>query len=235
MRPVDVEILSTATSPHPPGSMPHLLGLPLAAALLAPSNSSAHVALAEASARTAPATVWNSVTSLMDGPERWLGEPVRVVAQFESEVEAWEPLLTRFHPSAFRCVRVWGDEQWLWIEDEYEAPAARFFVRRGSMVDAALTAARPHDRLALEVVVREVMGGHAWIEVTDAAWTAQQTPEGTVLHAIRALDMIEREGWALALSEFDRALEPNLPGHVRRELETLREVAERAHDAAAER
>ena len=215
--------------------MPHLLGLPLAAALLVPSTSDAHIRVAEASAHVAPARTMNSVSTLMDGPERWLGEPVHVVAQFEAEVETWDPLLTRFHPNAFRCVRVWGDEQWLWIEDEYEAPAAQFFLRRGSLVDAALTAARPHDRLQLEVVVREVMGGHAWIEIVDAAWTAQQTPEGTVLHAIRALDMIEREGWALAISELDRALEPNLPGHVRRELETLRATASAAKEAAETR
>jgi len=218
--------------------MPHLLGLPLAAAFLVPSTSDAHIRVAEASARVeaaAPVAPMNSVATLMDGPERWLGEPVHLVAQFASEVEAWDPLLTRFHPSAFRCVRVWGDEQWLWIEDEYEAPAAQFFVRRGSQIEAKLTAARRHDRLALEVVVREVMGGHAWIEITDATWTAQQTPEGTVLHAIRALDMIEREGWALAISELDRALEPNLPSHVRRELETLRETAAAAKEAAEAR
>ena len=80
-------------------------------------------------------------------------------------------------------------------------------------------------------MVRELHAGAAWIEVTDASWTPEQTPEGTVLHAIRGLELIEREGWALAVSELDRAMAPNLPGHVRRELVILRDQAQAALDS----
>ncbi|MEL6906837.1 MAG: hypothetical protein AAFP22_15610, partial [Planctomycetota bacterium] len=58
---------------------------------------------------------------------------------------------------------------------------------------------------------------------TPALELADDEPERTVLHAIRALDLIEREAWALAASELERALEPRLPGHVRRELEQILE------------
>ncbi|MEO0660514.1 MAG: hypothetical protein AAFZ87_03150 [Planctomycetota bacterium] len=200
-----------------------LFALPLALTLLAPSTPAEHIAAAEACARVAPRTEWYALGALMDAPELSLGDPVRVRVQFRSEAEAWDPLLTRFDPAQYRAFEVWADEQWLWIEEEYTAPAARLFVRRGSSAEAVLWNARPHDRFALRLVVREFQGGSPWIEVTEAAWTAEQTPEGTVLHAIRALDLIERGAWALAVSELERALEPRLPGHVRRELEQILE------------
>ena len=213
--------------------MHHLAALPLAAALAFPGTPDAQIQIAEASARIAGAVPgYASVAVLADSPARWLGEPTHVIVQVEGEPEGtWNPFLGRFHPADYRRIRVWGDEQWLWQKDEFEAPAADLFVRRGTVLEGLLSRARRHDRLALEVVVRELHAGAAWIEIIDAAYTPEQTPEGTVLHAIRGLDLIEREGWSLAVSELERALAPNLPGHVRRELETLRDQAQSVLDA----
>ena len=128
----------------------------------------------------------------------------------------------------YRNLTFWADEQWLWIKDEFDAPAAQFFVRRGSDADKLMANGGRHDRYQIDLVVREIHAGHAWIEIASVERTEQQTPEGTILHAIRALDMVKREGWALAISELDRALRPNLPGHVRRELETIKGDCEAA-------
>ncbi len=202
--------------------MLHLLSLPLVTSFLALAPAS-EVAVIEAAAPKRAAVPAFSLSALSGAPELRLGERLAVTVQLQSEVPDWAPFLTRFDPSAYRCAWVWGDEQWLWIEDEYDAPVARVFARRGTFAEALLDGAKPHDRLELEIVVREMQAGAAWIEVVGGRWTEQQTPEGSVLHAIRAMELIEREGWALAVSELTRALRPNLPGHVRRELETIRE------------
>jgi len=206
--------------------MLHLLDLPLIASLILGGVSedlASAPAVLEASAPRRPAVPAYAVTALMRAPEKKLGETVSMAVQFHGQVEDWNPFLSRFDPLEYRCVTVWADEQWLWIKEEYDSPTARFFVRRGTMAEAMLTGAKAHDRFQIDAVVREMHAGRAWIEVTEAVRTEEQTPEGTILHTISALKLIEREGWALAVSELDRALKPTLPGHVRRELEEIRD------------
>ncbi len=209
--------------------MLHLLSAPLVAVLLhaAPPQP---VGLVEASAPVTPAIPTFSISALMDKPEMRLGERHRVIGQLHGQIDEWNPYLTRFHADDYRCVTFWADEQWLWIKEEFDAPAVEFFVRRDGPVDELVTSTKRHGRMQLDLIVREVHAGRAWIEVVRAERTEQQTPEGTVLHAIRALDLVEREGWALAINELDRAMRPNLPGHVRRELETLKSLCETAKE-----
>lgn len=214
--------------------MLQLLAAPLAASLLfspVTGYEDSRVAVAiEASAPAFPESHRYSLGALVDKPDLRLGETVNATVQFHGELEEWNPFLTRFDPSAYRGLTLWADEQWLWLKDDFDAPRAIVFARRGTHAEAVLSGAKRHDRLELDLVVRELHAGRAWIEVTGARWTEQQTPEGTVLHAIRALDMIEREGWALAVSELERALKPNLPSHVRLELAEILRRCEAARD-----
>lgn len=214
--------------------MLHLLSAPLIAVLLhaAPAETAQVV---EASAPVRRALPTFSIGALLNKPEIRLGETHRVVAQLHGEIKEWNPFLTRFHADDYSLITFWADEQWLWIKDEFEAPAAQFFVRRRTELAETLASAKRHDRFELDIAVREVHGGRVWMEIVGVQRTEQQTPEGTILHAIRALDMVEREGWALAVSELERAMRPNLPGHVRRELQTLHEVCEQAKERVGTR
>ncbi|MEM9800238.1 MAG: hypothetical protein AAGA20_07930 [Planctomycetota bacterium] len=206
--------------------MLQLLTTPLAATLLVATPAPPLPVAVEASA-TPP----SPAVALMRSPELWLGETRTLDVQFCREVEDWNPFLTRFDAEAYRCVEAWDDQQLLWLEEEYDAPRLRFFARRGTVTDAIFGGARPHGRYQVDLVVREMHAGQAWVEVTSARWTEEQTPEGTILHVIRALDMIEREGWALASSELERALRPNLPAHVRTELESIKETVDETRAA----
>ncbi len=218
---------------HPALAMLHLLDLPLLASLIIGGSSAdfgSTAAVMEASAPRRAAVPAYAVTALMRAPEKKLGETLSMAVQFHGEVENWNPFLSRFDPVEYRCVTVWADEQWLWIKEEYDSPSAHFFVRRGTMADAMMAGAKAHDRFLIDAVVREMHAGKAWIEVTEVVRTEEQTPEGTVLHAISAIKLIEREGWALAVSELNRALKPTLPGHVRRELEQIRDRCQQTMD-----
>lgn len=207
--------------------MLQLLSAPLIAAFLyAGPTEPAHAVEASAPKRAALPTF--SISALLDKPELRLGETHRVVAQFHGEAAEWNPFMTRFHADEYSRLTFWADEQWLWIKEEFDAPAADFFVRRRTDVAMTLANAKRHDRFELDIAVREVHAGRTWMEIVAVHRTEAQTPEGTVLHAIRALDMVEREGWALAINELERAMRPSLPGHVRRELQTLLEICERA-------
>ena len=127
------------------------------------------------SSEAVPAT---SVFDLWRRPELRLGESQRVIAQVCREVEDWSAFLTRFDPAAFRAFEVWADEQFLWIKEEYDAPQARLFARRGSGAAAALSAATPSTRLELDVIVREMHAGCAWIEVTRPGGPSARRPRG---------------------------------------------------------
>ena len=207
--------------------MLHLLSAPLSAVFLhaAPAED---VQLVEASASVGSALPTYSIEELLNKPELRLGETQRVMAHLHGEIEDWNPFLTRFHGADYSCITFWADEQPLWIKEEFDTPAAGFFVRRRTDLAKVLATGKRHDRFALDVKVVAIHAGRPWIEIVDIERTEQQVPEGTVLHAIRAVDMIDREGWALAASELERALRPNLPDHVRRELEILLESCEEA-------
>ncbi len=140
--------------------------------------------------------------------------------------------MTRFGPRQYAAVRAWGDEQFPWIAGEFDAPAARLFVRRGSDAERAFAAARPSDRYEVDAIVREVFFDRPWVEVIAARPLAEVIGEGTVIHARRASELAEAGAFALAEAEYERAMTPKLPAHARAELQRLRDAA---HAAEIER
>lgn len=208
-----------------------LLTAPLAAAMLLQAPATPELAQRTLEPGAGSPTV--SILALGRRPELQLGETQHAVAQVCREVEDWSVFLTRYDPAVFRAFEVWADEQYLWIKEEFDAPQARLFVRRGTPAAAALAAATSYDRLELQLVVREMHAGRAWVEVTGARWSPHQTPKGSLLHAIRALELMERDGWTLAVGQLDRALAPDLPAHARAELERLRDECTSEIDALA--
>jgi hypothetical protein len=93
---------------------------------------------------------------------RHMGRVRRVIVQFHELQEQWNPFLTRFGPSDYFALGAWSDEQRPWRRAEWEAPAVRAFMQRGTLLAAYLRAGRPHQRFMLTVVVRE----HCAVQVT---------------------------------------------------------------------
>ena len=193
----------------------------------------ATLALSFLQATPPPADVPLAWKDLVERPERWLGRSVRVVAQYHSRVEAWNPYLTRFGPGQFSAHQLWSDEQLPWVVAEHASPAVRLFTRRGAASEWALAEARAYERFELTLSVRELFLGLPWCEVTEVLPLAESIPEGTVIHAAKALRLIESRAHSLARSELDQALVPGLPLRARNELERLREACRRAGEPAA--
>lgn len=186
-------------------------------------------------------TAWSGTTSeaprmetatweeLASAPERHVGRPVLLFVQHRGVLEEWEPYMTRFSPGRYRAFRAWSDEQLPWLEPDYRAPSATLFVERGARLDRVLSRAAVHDRLALAVVVRSAHLGRPWVEVVGAQRARHTVPEGSVLHAERALELIERGAFDLAREQVGRALAAPLPAHTRGELEEIARRCEAAH------
>lgn len=196
--------------------------LPALAALASsepgPPPSPAPVAHVVAPVPADPLVPW---ADLVAARSDLLGERVRVVVQLHSAVPTWNPYLTRFGPGDFACFAAWSDEQLPWIREQYDAPVARVFARRGTRAEAVLGEGSLYGRYELVLDVREVLRDRPWCEVVAARPLERSLGEGTVIHAARAWTLIANGAPSLAADELRRALAGDPPEPARRELERL--------------
>jgi hypothetical protein len=158
-------------------------------------------------------------------PQASLGQLVRVRFQFDAEVERWNPYLTRFGSADYRAFRVWSDEQFLWEKDQWEAPLAQLFTRRGGVAERALAGAPQLARFEAIGRVRQVFLGRPWIELEAVRRIGDEISESTLLHASRAVLALEDAHWAMAREHLERALVGSMPPAAREELNALRKIA----------
>ena len=204
-------------------SRQHLWIAPLLVLGLAHSQGGAPLQR-QAREASAPLFLPTEVEEIWRHPSRYVGKQVTLVLQVHSEPESWNPYLTRFTPGAYACVRGWSDTQRPWIEDEFRAPRARVFARRGSASAWALEGAERYKRYELNCEVVAVFGDTPWLEVVGVKPLVRQLGDGAVLHAQRAVQLMGKALWEGATVELDRALQGALPEPAREELTRLRDV-----------
>lgn len=185
-------------------------------------------------APTLPLVSWEEVSAQ---PGRELGRLSRMRLQVHSVEEGpWEPYFTRFSAEAYVAVRAWSDVQLPWVREDHDAPRALVFARRGTRAARALSGAAPHDRVVVACVPRAWFAGRPWIEVVAVRRTREYVPEGSVLHAVKALELLGRNDHELARDQLGRALAAPLPAHAREALEALVEACDvQVREAAARR
>ncbi len=170
----------------------------------------------------APGVLWSDLAGF---PCRYQGVRVRFTIQFHGRLARWSPGPTRFGPGAFAAVSAWADEQYPWFENEFENPAARVFLRRGTELERTFASATTHQRFEVEGYVREVWLDRPWIELVAATPLEDAIGEATVFHAARALELMEEGTFVLADEALQQALQQDsLPPHAREELGRLREI-----------
>lgn len=161
----------------------------------------------------------------------WLGRRVRFTFQFQSAPAVWNPYLTRFGTDDYVGAVGWGDDQFLWRAEDFDAPSVLVFARRGTPAAQALAGARLHWRFEVVGRVSQLFLGLPWIEIETAERLPQETGEGAVLHASRALRAMDAGEWGRALEDLARAEISNLPPHAREELARLRAICESEREA----
>jgi hypothetical protein len=168
-----------------------------------------------------PLLAWSN---LADRPCRWLGRNVRVRVQVQAHPADWNPYLTRFGTGQFEALQGWADEQFPWVKTDFDAPQVRVFVRKGGAAARAVAGAKTYARFEMTGVVREVFLDLPWIEIVDARPMNDVVTEATVIHAARAVDLMNEHAWRLARLELDQALAAPLPDAASIEIERLRQV-----------
>ncbi|HVS17131.1 MAG TPA: hypothetical protein VMT18_00930 [Planctomycetota bacterium] len=178
-----------------------------------------------------PAPADLSFGELQEQSAQWLGRRVRFTFQFESSPPVWNPYLTRFGTQDYVGAVGWGDDQFLWLADEFDAPGVLVFARRGTPAAKALAEANPYARFEVVGQVSQLFLGLPWIELESAERLPQETGEGAILHASRALRAMQAGHWSRALDDLARAEISNLPDAARAELARLRAVCEAERQA----
>ncbi|MFT7670510.1 MAG: hypothetical protein ACI8X5_003219 [Planctomycetota bacterium] len=170
---------------------------------------------------TPPANL--TAEELLEHPAEHIGESIVLTVQFESKVESWNPFVTRFGSGDFSAWGGWSDTQFPWRESDFKAPLIRVFARHESPVEWALASAETYDRYALTCRVSSVFANRPWLEVIAAKPLLRGVGEGSVMHATRGLEFIEKGAWLAAVGEFERASNGPLHEAARTELERLSE------------
>jgi len=159
--------------------------------------------------------------SVCEHPLDYLGQRLNVVFQVQSLPTTWNPYVTRFSSASHTALSVWGDEQLLWHQAEYDRPLGLLFARRGRTPARFCVEAKPYDRFAAIVHVRQVFLGRPWIQIERIQPLERKVTEGSVLHAARAVTLMANKEWSLARADIDRARLGELPEHVVRALDEL--------------
>lgn len=152
----------------------------------------------------------------------YLGSQLHFTIQVESQPAEWNPYVTRFGAGDYRAVIAWGDEQDLWRPEAYERPAAMLFARKGSALEPILDAAQRYSRFEATGVVRQVLLGRPWIELSALTPLRPQFTTGSMIHASRGVELMASDHYDLAAQSFERAMASDLPERARLELERLR-------------
>jgi len=167
-----------------------------------------------------PAVVpWRDVAAQ---PCKFQGQEVTVRIQFRDLPARWQAGPTRFGPGMFTAVTGWSDEQFPWVRDEFTHPQARVFVRKGTELERTFAAARTHQRFEVRGIVREVWRDRPWIELQSVVLLEDEVGEATVIHASRAISLIEEQSFELADEALRQALVAPMPDPAREELARLR-------------
>jgi hypothetical protein len=174
-----------------------------------------------------PLTTWRD---LVDHPGRHVNKRLRLVLQFRTRVPTWSPYLTRFGTRDFVAYQFWGDEQRLWQIEEFQCAPVRLFARKQSLADWTLEKTQMYARFEVEISVREIFLDQPWAEIESVTPLDEHVSEGTLIHASRAIELMQSKSWKLAENEFDQALAGLLPPDAKRELENMRDECRRAND-----
>jgi hypothetical protein len=164
-----------------------------------------------------------TASELWGDPAAHVGELLKLEVQFETELEGWNPLMTRFGPGEYRGFQAWSDQQFLWRKGDFGHPRVRVFARRGGAAEWALKDTARLSRFELLCRVQSNFAGLPWVEVVAVKPQVRSLSEGSVIHAARGLEFVGKGLWKAALGEFERANSDGLPKRAQNELVRLTE------------
>jgi hypothetical protein len=160
---------------------------------------------------------------VLTSPEAWRDIPISFSVHFRQVAKNGASFFTRFESDQWLNFVGWADETALWDKKAFDADFKHLFIRRDSPDAKLVSAAATYDRFVLSCVVRDVIKGEPWIEVTAVRKLSERISEGSLVHIVKGLTLRDHRRFDAAAREFEAADADTLPKHVR--MVTLREGA----------
>jgi hypothetical protein len=155
------------------------------------------------------------LSTILAKPEAWRDVPVAFVVQFHQIGKAGSSFFTRFEPDTWLGFSAWTDDAALWEKKAFESDFPHLFVRRDGADARIVTSAAIYDRLAVSGVVRDVIKGRPWIEVTSIRTLPEKMTEASLVHLVKGLTLRDHRRFEAAAREFEAADAVTLPVSVR--------------------
>jgi hypothetical protein len=153
--------------------------------------------------------------AILAEPEAWRGVPATFVVQFREPAKADRAFFTKFEPDQWIAFAAWADEAPLWVKKDYDEDFRHLFVRRHGPEAKAIAMAARYDRFVVSGVVREVLKGRPWIEVTSLRRLPEKITEGSLVRLVKGLMLRDHRRFEAAAREFAAADGDTLPLAVR--------------------
>lgn len=161
------------------------------------------------------------LSEVIDAPLVHLGQRVTFAIQFDTAIESWNPLMTRFSDNQWGCFSGWSDDDFTWHRPVHENSFARLYFPRGGLAERLISRARRYERFQVVATVRELLLGEPFLEVEGLEPLFELVDEGSILHVARGLSFALDGKLRLAREQFERARSAPLPPLTRLEVDRL--------------
>jgi hypothetical protein len=156
-----------------------------------------------------------SLTKLVATPDAWRDVPVSFTIHFRQLAKGGPSFFTRFEPDQWLNFAAWPDEAALWEKKAFDADFPHLFIRRDSPDFKTISAAATYDRFIVSGLVRDVIKGQPWIEVTSLKKLPEKITEGSLVHLVKGFTFRDHHRFDAAAREFEAADGETLPIGVR--------------------
>jgi hypothetical protein len=138
---------------------------------------------------------------------------VTFTCQFQGIGGVHNPFFTRFTRSEYANFAVWGDNQKIWLKEEYQNPLPGLFVQKNGRDDTLklLYRLRRYQRIRIVGVVRNVFRDEPWLDVISIEEVGGKVTIPTLAHMHKASDYMAQRKWAQAGTELNQAMTGGLP------------------------
>ncbi|GAB4144319.1 MAG: hypothetical protein Fur0037_12070 [Planctomycetota bacterium] len=161
-------------------------------------------------------SVRTTLTRIRSEPEAYRNVEVIFDVQFASLGEISNPFFTRFTPTDYANLHVWGDEQPIWRKDSYEDLFGTLFYPKSGDQLEAIYRLETYQRLRVHGIVRNTFQQMPWIEITRFEPLPEQVDLAVLTHLYRGETYMAQRKWQRAIAELSLAPSGSAPEAVHR-------------------
>lgn len=149
-------------------------------------------------------------------PDAFRNVQVDFVVQFASLGRLSNPFFTRFTPTDYVNLYVWGDEQAIWQQKTYENLfGSLFYPKLGEQLEQVFELQK-YQRIRVKAIVRDTFQNMPWIEVLSFEPLSERLDVPTLVHLNRGETFMAERKWQRAIAELSLAPGEGVPAAAQR-------------------